>query len=172
VKMGSVGPVTLFKTGNYNTFDDVVFAVYEYVTTLLDGLCADEVTLFLDEPGLDRLEFELDYELAWSSIFDEFNVISGIHTCGNTDWERLFRSGVKIVSLDATKINLPALLPRYREYETLVAWGIKRLSDVGGFQKGDLLTYPCGMSPKLYSIYDCEAALKDLEYIAGYLNDL
>jgi len=129
------------------------------------------VILFLDEPGLDMLPFELDYELAWSSVFDEFDVTSGIHTCGNTDWERLVKSGVKIISLDATKINLPVLFPEYRKYEVLASWGIQQISDIGEFQKGDLLTHPCGMSPEWYTVSDCEMVLKNLKSIAHALSN-
>ena len=171
VKMQSVGPVTLFRTDRYDSFDDAIFATYEHVKSLLDGLCADEVILFLDEPGLDMLPFELDYELAWSSVFDEFDVTSGIHTCGNTDWERLVKSGVKIISLDATKINLPVLFPEYRKYEVLASWGIQQISDIGEFQKGDLLTHPCGMSPEWYTVSDCEMVLKNLKSIAHALSN-
>ncbi|XLQ19736.1 MAG: hypothetical protein ACKUBY_04045 [Candidatus Moraniibacteriota bacterium] len=167
-KIQCAGPVTLFRTGKYS-LDDAVVAACEYIKVLLDGLCADQIILFLDEPGLDKLPVELDYELAWSSIFDEFDVTSGIHTCGDANWERLFRSGVNIISLDATRVNLPVLFPEYRKYGAVVAWGVQHMRDIRDFQKGDLLTYPCGMSPLAYKPIDCEIAFNKLNFLSQRL---
>ena len=70
--------------------------VYNHVSAILDGLDAEETILFLDEPALGHAGF--DYEQLWEPLFGSFDVVSGIHTCGNMDWDVLFNSSVEIIS--------------------------------------------------------------------------
>lgn len=128
----------------------------------MDGLQADQVILFLDEPGIGHVGF--DVEMFWSAIFGAFDVISGVHVCGNADWDKLFTSDVEIISFDASQFDI-TIYPQYRS-EKCIAWGVKDEGDIRDFQTGDLLTLPCGMSSQLYSVSDCEIALNKLRLLA------
>ncbi|MEK6936089.1 MAG: hypothetical protein AABW67_04830 [Nanoarchaeota archaeon] len=155
-KIQSIGPATLIISG-YNE-DEAIKRVYDHISAITDGLNAKEIILFLDEPGLGQVGF--DYEKLWEPLFGSFNVISGVHTCGNMDWDKLFNSSIDIISFDASKYDIT----KYFDYrnDKRISWGIEKKEDVKDFQEGDLLTLPCGMGPKMYKIEDCERSLKKL----------
>ncbi len=160
VKIQCVGPATLISSGYEQ--NDAVARIYDHVSAIVDGLQADQVILFLDEPGIGHVGF--DVEMFWSAIFGAFDVISGVHVCGNADWDKLFTSDVKIISFDASQFDI-TIYPQYRS-EKCIAWGVKDEGDIRDFQTGDLLTLPCGMSSQLYSVSDCEIALNKLRLLA------
>jgi hypothetical protein len=83
------------------------------------------------------------------------------------NWDELFRSEIEIISFDASKYDITKY-PGYRN-RGKIAWGIKTKEDVKDFQEGDLLTLPCGMGPKFYSVDDCEANLNSLLEISDGL---
>ena len=124
----------------------------------MNGLDADNVILFLDEPALGQVGF--DYQQLWTPLFQSFNVTPGVHVCGNMNWDDLFSSEVEIISFDASKYDITRY-PGYRNGKR-IAWGVETIEDVKDFQKGDLLTLPCGMGPKFYSTHDCEVSLGNL----------
>ena len=41
--------------------------------------------LFLDEPALGHTG--VNYKELWDTLFSNFKVIPGVHTCGNMDWD-------------------------------------------------------------------------------------
>ncbi len=156
VKIQCVGPATLI-LGGYDQ-DEAFSRVYEHIDALIDGLDAGNIILFLDEPALGHAGF--DYRQLWSPLFESFNVTSGVHTCGNMNWDEMFASDIDIISFDASKYDITKY-PGYRN-DKRIAWGVETKEDVKDFQKGDLLTLPCGMGPKLYSTHDCEVSLGNL----------
>lgn len=162
-KIQCVGPVTLIMSG-YNE-DDAVQRVYEHVAAVLDGLRAETVILFLDEPALGNAGF--DYRRLWKPIFSSFAVVPGVHTCGNMNWDELFEAEIRIISFDASSFDLTGY-PKYRGGKR-IAWGVKRGNDVRDFHEGDLLTLPCGMGPRLFDETDCETNLRMLDEVAGML---
>jgi hypothetical protein len=163
VKIQCVGPATLI-LGGYDQ-DEAFSRVYEHINALIDGLDAGNIILFLDEPALGHAGF--DYRQLWSPLFESFDVTSGVHTCGNMNWDEMFASEIDIISFDASKYDITRY-PGYRNGKR-IAWGAETKEDVKDFQKGDLLTLPCGMGPKFYSTQDCEVSLSNLLEIS---NDL
>lgn len=160
VKIQCVGPATLISSGF--TEDEAITKICGHITAIIAGLDAKEIILFLDEPSLGQVGF--NFEELWTPIFETFEAIPGVHTCGNMDWDRLFKSEIEIISFDASKFDITQY-PDYRRGKR-IAWGIKTMEDVKDFREGDLLTLPCGMSPAIYSASDCEIELNKLEQIA------
>jgi len=163
VKIQCVGPATLILSG-YDQ-DEAIARACEHIDALLSGLSADNIILFLDEPALGQAGF--DYQQLWAPLFQSFDVTPGVHVCGNMNWDDLFSSEVEIISFDASKYDITRY-PGYRNGKR-IAWGAETREDVKDFQKGDLLTLPCGMGPKFFSTNDCEVNLGDLLKIS---NDL
>ena len=160
VKIQCVGPATLVSSGY--TEDEAITRICEHISAIITGLKAKEIILFLDEPSLGQVGF--DFEELWTPIFETFKVVPGIHTCGNMDWDKLFKAKIEIISFDASKFDITRY-PKYRGGKR-IAWGIKTMEDVKDFREGDLLTLPCGIDPKMYSINDCEIELKRLKLTA------
>jgi hypothetical protein len=162
VKIQCVGPATLI-LGGYDQ-DEAFSRVYQHIEAIINGLDAGNVILFLDEPALGHVGF--DYRQLWSPLFESFEVTSGVHTCGNMNWDELFSSEIDIISFDASKYDITKY-PGYRNGKR-IAWGAETREDVKDFQKGDLLTLPCGMGPKFYSTDDCEKNLDNLMDISSH----
>ncbi len=170
VKMSCVGPLTLFQNGNYST-DEAVMKVIEGVNVLLNELQAEEIFFFLDEPALEGLVIDIDYESLWDTVFgqfEEYNIDSTIHTCGNTDWGRLFKSNIDMISFDASKHDITQF--DYNRRGKKNAWGITDRAQVKDFQKGDLLTLPCGMSPLVYTTAESRGAFYMIKRASIYFN--
>lgn len=161
VKVQCIGPATLILAG-YSE-DEAIARTCQHIDALLDGLNAGTIILFLDEPALGQAGF--DYHRLWSPLFESFDVTPGVHVCGNMNWDELFNSQVEIISFDASQYDV-TIYPAYRNGKR-IAWGIENRQDVRDFQKGDLLTLPCGMGPKLYSTDDCEVCLAKLREVAN-----
>jgi len=164
VKVQCVGPATLILSG-YSQ-DEAIARACQHIAAILDGLRVGKVILFLDEPALGQVGF--DYQQLWSALFESFDVTPGVHVCGNMNWDDLFRSGIEIISHDASKYDITKY-PAYRNGKR-IAWGVQGRDDVKDFQDGDLLTLPCGMGPKFYTPSDCEASLNTLKEIADSLS--
>jgi len=160
VKIQCVGPATLILAG-YDQ-DNAVALACQHIDAVLDGLKAENVILFLDEPALGQAGF--DYQQLWSALFQSFDVTPGVHVCGNMNWDDMFASEIDIISFDASKYDITRY-PGYRNGKR-IAWGVEKSEDVRDFQEGDLLTLPCGMGPKFYSTDDCETALNKLSEIS------
>lgn len=161
VKIQCVGPATLIIAG-YDG-EDAVKRIYEHILAIIDGLKAKEIILFLDEPALGQAGF--NFEELWVPIFGSFKVTPGVHVCGSMDWDRLFNSStIEIISFDASKFDITKY-PGYRGNKR-IAWGVQERENVKDFQKGDLLTLPCGMGSGLYTVEDCEIEFKKLKQIS------
>lgn len=164
VKIQCVGPATLILSG-YDQ-DEAVDRAYQHIDAIVNGLNVGSVILFLDEPALGQAGF--DFQKLWSPLFGSFDITPGVHVCGNMNWDELFQSEVDIISFDASKYDITKY-PGYRNGKR-IAWGIKTKQDVKDFQKGDLLTLPCGMGSKFYSTEDCEVSLNNLLDISSVLS--
>ena len=164
VKIQCVGPATLLLSG-YSE-DEAITRTCQHIDAIVNGLNVGGIILFLDEPALGQVGF--DYQRLWSPLLESFNTTSGVHICGNMNWDELFSSDIDIISFDASKYDI-AKYPGYRNGKR-IAWGIKTKGDVKDFQQGDLLTLPCGMGPKFYNIDDCELNLKNLLQVADSLS--
>ncbi|MBU2590229.1 MAG: hypothetical protein KKA65_03990 [Nanoarchaeota archaeon] len=155
VKIQCVGPVTLM-LGNYDE-NKAIESCYNHIYSIMDGLKAKEIILFLDEPTLGHAGF--NFKQYWDAIFSSFNVTRGIHVCNSMDWDKLFYSDIDIISFDASEYDLTTF-PKYRNNKK-IAWGIKSLEDVKEFQEGDLITPPCGLFSSTEQ--ECEDVLKLLQ---------
>ncbi len=166
VKIQCVGPTTLI-LGGYKE-DEAVQRIYEHISAIMDGLDAEEIILFLDEPALGQVGF--DYKKIWEALFASFDVVPGVHTCGNMNWDEMFDSNLAIISFDASKYDIT----KYSKYRSgkRIAWGVEKQDNVLDFQEGDLLTLPCGMGTPLYRIEDCEKNLKKLQDISEAIRRL
>ena len=156
VKVQCVGPATLIQ-GQYDE-DDAVMRVYQHVEAVLEGLQAEQIILFLDEPALGYVGF--DFVRLWEPIFESFPVIRGVHTCGNMQWDQMFAAPIDIISFDASKYDIS-------KYYTdrggkRIAWGITDVSQVTDFQPGDLITGPCGLPHLTHSEGDAQERLSTL----------
>ncbi len=160
VKVQCVGPATLI-LGGYDQ-DQAISLACRHIDAVLDGLEADSVILFLDEPALGQAGF--DYRQLWSALFQSFDVTPGVHTCGNMNWDDMFASEIEIISFDASQFDVTRY-PGYRS-DKRIAWGTQERPDVKDFRQGDLLTLPCGMGPKFFTPDDCDKALSRLSEIA------
>ncbi|UCE49919.1 MAG: hypothetical protein JSW47_07140 [Phycisphaerales bacterium] len=160
VKVQCVGPATLILSG-YGQ-DQAVSSACQHIDAILQGLEADNIILFLDEPALGQAGF--DYRQLWSALFQSFDVTPGVHVCGNMNWDDMFASEIDIISFDASQFDVTRY-PGYRSGKR-IAWGAEEGEDVKDFQEGDLLTLPCGMGPKFFSTDDCEKLLSKLSAIS------
>lgn len=160
VKVQCVGPATLMLSGYKE--DEAVERIYAHIQAILDGLKAKETILFLDEPALGQVGF--DYKKIWDALFSSFDVVWGVHTCGNMNWDDMFASSVKIISFDASQFDIT----KYSKYRSgkRIAWGAQNKEDIRDFKEGDLITLPCGMGSPLYKKEDCEKSLLKLQSIA------
>lgn len=168
VKIQVIGPVT-FLVARYEKYKDVknkedvvVNKIGDFLYNMMHGLEAKETTLFLDEPALGSVS--IDFQKLWEPIFGSFKVIPGVHCCGNMDWDVLFKSPlIEFISFDASQYDITSY-PHYGNGKK-VAWGIECKEDVKDFKKGDLIHFPCGMSPLKYKASECEPKLKMLQQI-------
>ncbi len=161
VKVQSIGPATLIMSG-YGE-NDAVQRVYEHIAAVMEGLDAEEIILFLDEPALGHCGF--DYKKLWEPVFASFEAVPGVHTCGNMDWDELFNSDVQIISFNAAEYDITGYLG-YRSNKR-IAWGVEKAGDAADFREGDILTLPCGMGTKLYKAEDCGPCLEKLIKISS-----
>ena len=161
VKIQCIGPATLMLSGYKQ--DDAVQRVCEHITAIIDGLEAQQIILFLDEPALGHSG--VNFRELWQALFASFNVVAGVHTCGNMDWDLMFDSCLQIISFDASKYELT----NYSKYRSgkRIAWGVEEKEQVKDFQQGDLITLPCGIGTPIYKKEDCEPKLQNLIKIAN-----
>ncbi|MFH1245478.1 MAG: hypothetical protein V1662_03255 [Candidatus Omnitrophota bacterium] len=159
-KIQCVGPATLLFSG-YSP-DEAVRRAYEHISAVMKGLDAREVILFLDEPALGQSG--VDFAELWEALFSGFNVVRGVHTCGNMDWDKMFSAPIDIISFDASQFDIV----KYSGYRSgkKIAWGVERKENIQDFQEGDLITLPCGMGSPVYQIEDCSKVLEKLQHIA------
>jgi len=165
VKIQCVGPATLMLSG-YRV-PEAIEKIYAHISAIVNGLNAKEVILFLDEPALGQVGF--NYKKMWSILFDgvkddKVDVISGVHTCGNMNWDDIFDSNIEIVSFDASQYDLTKY-PGYKNRKR-IAWGVEKAGDARDFKDGDLLTLPCGLGTPVYKPEDCDKKLEMLQQIA------
>lgn len=155
VKVQCVGPITLMMAG----FDEsqAQYAIMAHIMGILKGLKAKETILFLDEPAVGHTG--MDYNKQWDLIFGCFDVIKGVHICGNMQWDHIFKySNIDIISFDASAYDI-TLLCKERNGKK-IAWGIKKEEDIKSWKDGDLITLPCGMNHKMFKVKDCKKNLK------------
>lgn len=160
-KVQVVGPATLILAGY--PAEEAVLRVYRHLEVILDGLRAEEVIVFLDEPALGQAGFS--HEELWEEVFADFPVTRGVHVCGNMQWDLLLSSStVEIISFDASRYDITLYYPRRGKR---IAWGITAPSQIKDFQPGDLITPPCGLAPPAYSAADLPAVLELLRRAAS-----
>jgi hypothetical protein len=167
VKVQCVGPATVIQNGYQE--DDAISRIYAHIEAILDGLTAEEILLFLDEPALGYVGF--DYQRLWAPLFESFPVIRGVHVCGNMQWDQLFDADIDmdIISFDASKYDIT----KYYESRNgkKIAWGIERLEDVTDYRAGDLITLPCGMPHRAYTEEQAEERFGVLRDVATKIRD-
>ncbi len=161
VKVQCIGPATVIQSGYEE--DDAISRIYQHVERILDGLQAEEIILFLDEPALGYVGFA--YERLWEPLFESFPVIRGVHICGNMQWDHLFDAKIDIISFDASKYDIT----RYYTARNgkRVAWGVEKPEDVKDFQLGDLITLPCGMPHLAFAQEQAEQRFLQLQHAAA-----
>lgn len=165
-KVQCIGPATLMLSGYEE--GDAINQIYMHINDILSGLNAERTILFLDEPSLGSAGF--NYERMWSDLFSCFKTEKGVHTCGNMDWDILFKADIDIISFDASQYDLTFFshYKRFRAKKGKIAWGISKLEDIKDFMEGDLITAPCGLggmnkeTGKPYTEEECENALEML----------
>ena len=166
VKVQCIGPATVIQSG-YDE-DDAISRIYQHVERILDGLEAEEIILFLDEPALGYIGF--DYQRLWGPLFASFPVVAGVHVCGNMQWDHLLNTKIDIISFDASKYDIT------KYYQTRngkrIAWGVKKVGDIRDFQPGDLITLPCGMPHMTFSLEQAEQKGVQLREVASQLHRL
>lgn len=171
VKIQCIGPATLVFSGVYRE-DEAIQRIYNHILILLENLKAKEVIIFFDEPSLGYVGF--DYKEMWEALMScfnysiDFNVTFGVHVCGNMDWDQMFKSKIDIISFDASLVNI-TLYKNYRSKKR-IAWGITNQDQVMDFDKGDLITPPCGISPAKYTSKDCQQIYKNIKEISNKVN--
>lgn len=165
VKVQCIGPATLIQ-GNYDE-DDAVMRVYQHIEAILDGLQADEIILFLDEPALGYVGF--DFVRLWEPIFDSFAVTRGVHTCGNMQWDQMLAAPIDIISFDASMFDIKKYYADRNSKR--IAWGITHVEQVTDYQPGDLITGPCGLPHLTNNESAAQERLAMLQAAATMLRD-
>ncbi|MCI2424474.1 hypothetical protein LM597_01240 [Candidatus Acetothermia bacterium] len=163
VKIQVIGPATLLFTGYEE--DDALLRIYTHIERIIDGLCAEEIILFLDEPALGQAGF--DYMRLWEVIFSSFQVIRGVHVCGNMQWDMLFSAEIDIISFDASQYDITQYYQSRQGKR--IAWGINSSEQIRDFRIGDLITPPCGLSPRAFTVESCQPTLDLLRRTANRL---
>ncbi len=165
VKVQCVGPATLLQSG-YDE-DDGILRIYNHIEAVLDGLHAEEILLFLDEPALGYSGF--DYQRLWEPLFESFPVVRGVHVCGNMQWDQLFDAAIDIISFDASKYDITKYYSSRKGKK--IAWGIEKPENVADYRFGDLITLPCGMPHRAYSEEQADQRLDLLLKVAEALRE-
>jgi len=164
VKVQCIGPATVIQSGYEE--DDAISRIYQHIERILDGLDAEEIILFLDEPALGYAGF--DYQRLWEPLFASFPVVAGVHVCGNMQWDHLFDTTIDIISFDASKYDITKY---YRDRNgKRIAWGVERIDDIKDFQSGDLITLPCGMPHMTFDPKQAELRCATLREVASQLD--
>lgn len=155
-KFQSVGVVTAmnFKLSE----DEATLKIIDHISRNIKYINAKKIILFLDEPVLGHSG--LPFERMWENVFEEFDVIRGIHTCGNMLWDKLLAAPIEILNFDASRYDVTKY---YTNRSKRIAWGVEKLEDIRDWQKDDLITTPCGLSQ--YSTEDAENILENLKNI-------
>lgn len=163
VKVQAIGPATLIQSGYEE--GEALARIYEHISRILDGLEAQEIILFLDEPALGYAGF--DYHRLWEALWESLPVpvIRGAHVCGNMQWDRLFSSEIEIISFDASKYDITKYYDDRKGKR--LAWGITRPEEIKDFRRGDLITPPCGLPPKAFTEEGAEQVLALLRQAAA-----
>lgn len=170
VKAQCIGPETLITSGQGYSEEEAIRRIYEHTVAIIDGLEAEDIIFFLDEPSLGQSG--IDYQSLWSQVFEAVdiehglgNVTLGVHTCIYMDWDQLLKSGLGVISFDASMYDItstPKYVDEYRKKKR-ISWGIKDSNDIRDFRPGDLITPPCGLGSGEYSVSDCDKWLKRLQ---------
>jgi hypothetical protein len=155
-KMQCVGPVTAMNFGLSE--DEATLNIIGHISRHLNYINAKKIILFLDEPVLGHSG--LPFERMWENIFEEFDVIRGIHTCGNMMWDKLFNAQIEIINFDASQYDITRY---YESREKKIAWGVQKREDIKDWRSGDLITSPCGLNG--YTVSECESILQNLKEI-------
>ncbi|MFQ6033607.1 MAG: hypothetical protein ACE5KR_01970 [Candidatus Bipolaricaulia bacterium] len=161
VKVQAIGPATLIQSG-YGE-DEALLRIYQHIERILDGLEAEEIILFLDEPALGYAGF--DYERLWEPLFSSFPVIRGVHVCGNMQWDKLFAAEIELISFDASRYDITKYYDSRKGKR--IAWGIESPEDIKDFRPEDLITPPCGMPHRSFTEEDAERVLSMLRRAAA-----
>ncbi|UCH88516.1 MAG: hypothetical protein JSV49_09685 [Thermoplasmata archaeon] len=155
-KLQSVGPVTAM---NFKLSEDIAtLKIIDHISRNLKYINAKKIILFLDEPVLGQSG--LPFVKMWENIFEEFDVIRGVHTCGNMLWDQLFNAKIDIINFDASLYDITKY---YTNRTKRIAWGVKSPGDIKDWQSGDLITAPCGLDQ--YTIEECDEILANLQTI-------
>jgi hypothetical protein len=163
VKIQVIGPATLIFTGYEE--DDALLRIYTHIEQIIDGLCAEEIILFLDEPAIGQVSF--DYMELWEEIFSSFQVIRGVHICGDMQWDLLFNAEINIISFDASQYDITQYFTSRQGKR--IAWGINSPEQIKDFRPGDIITPPCGLSPRTFTEETCYQTLEFLRQTANRL---
>jgi hypothetical protein len=155
-KLQCVGVVTAMNMGLSE--DEATLKIIDHISRHLKYMDAKKIILFLDEPVLGYSG--LPFVKMWENVFEEFDVIRGIHTCGNMLWDQLLSAPVEIINFDASQYDITRY---YEERDKRLAWGVQKFEDIRDWRAGDLITTPCGLAQ--YSTDECEKILDNLKKI-------
>lgn len=156
IKMQCVGVVTAMNMGISE--DIATLKIIDHISKHMKYLNAKKIILFLDEPVLGHSG--LPFARMWENVFEEFDVIRGIHTCGNMLWDQLFEAQIDIINFDASLYDIT----KYYETRTKkIAWGVQKADDIKDWKEDDLISPPCGLAQ--YSTDECEKILENLKEI-------
>jgi hypothetical protein len=155
-KMQCVGPVTAMNLGLDE--DMATLKIIDHISRHLKFIDAKKIILFLDEPVLGQSG--LPFARMWENVFEEFDVVRGIHTCGNMLWDQLFSAQIEIINFDAAQYDITRY---YDERTKRIAWGVQTAEDIKDWRSGDLITPACGLNES--SVEECNKILENLQSI-------
>jgi hypothetical protein len=169
VKVQCIGPETLITSGQGYSEEESLERIYLHSRAIMDGLDAEEILFFLDEPSLGH---GLDYISLWKQVFEAIDIENGsknvkpwVHTCAYANWDMLLKSFLDGISFDASICDItdtPDYKDEYRSNKR-IAWGITEASQIRDFRPGDLITPTCGLGSGEYDAEDCERILRMLQ---------
>lgn len=96
--------------------------------------------IFIDEPSLASVQNQNATEMikTVSDTIKENGGISGVHCCGDCDWDIVIKAGVDIISFDAYSFTPSTAFVKFLANGGKIAWGIIPTKDTSAILDADL----------------------------------
>lgn len=135
------GPHTLsFRIDNNNLAENLAKKALWQIKQIKSASPETTPIIFIDEPSLATINGQSPLEMIKfvSDKIKKNGGISGVHCCGNCDWNIAIDAGVDIISFDAYTYTLGEEFKRFLERGGKIAWGVVPTKNTKAIQDADL----------------------------------